>query len=494
MAQVELLEATTRFVEQVPKMTIDGRAVEAASGATFEDVDPSTGKVLTRVPRASVEDVDAAVAAARRAVDDRRWISLRPGKRSELLFKVADLIKRHAEELSQIEALDAGKPLKLASGEIWAAAEAFRYYAGWPTKALGETVPTDDKMFVYSLREPMGVCGGIIPWNFPLIMAAWKVAPALAFGNTVVLKPAEETPLTALRLGELCLEAGIPEGVVNVVSGFGDEAGQALAQHRDVDKIAFTGSTEVGRKILHASEANLKRVSLELGGKSPNIVFADADLRRAAKGSMMGVFANSGQVCTAGSRILVERSIHDEFVESFVGATSSMKVGHALEEDTAIGPVVSAAQFERVTGYIDIGRSEGAELAAGGDAPEDLGDGYFVRPTVFTGVRNDMRIAQEEIFGPVAAVIEVADVDEAISVANDTIYGLAAAVWTNDLSKAHRVARGIRAGTVWVNTAGLYDPAISYGGFKQSGFGRELGKHSMETYTQSKSVWVSLGR
>ena len=494
MAQVELLEATTRFVEQVPKMTIDGRAVEAASGATFEDVDPSTGKVLTRVPRASVEDVDAAVAAARRAVDDRRWISLRPGKRSELLFKVADLIKRHAEELSQIEALDAGKPLKLASGEIWAAAEAFRYYAGWPTKALGETVPTDDKMFVYSLREPMGVCGGIIPWNFPLIMAAWKVAPALAFGNTVVLKPAEETPLTALRLGELCLEAGIPEGVVNVVSGFGDEAGQALAQHRDVDKIAFTGSTEVGRKILHASEANLKRVSLELGGKSPNIVFADADLRRAAKGSMMGVFANSGQVCTAGSRILVERSIHDEFVESFVGATSSMKVGHALEEDTAIGPVVSAAQFERVTGYIDIGRSEGAEVAAGGDAPEDLGDGYFVRPTVFTGVRNEMRIAQEEIFGPVAAVIEVADVDEAISVANDTIYGLAAAVWTNDLSKAHRVARGIRAGTVWVNTAGLYDPAISYGGFKQSGFGRELGKHSMETYTQSKSVWVSLGR
>ena len=494
MAQVELLEATTRFVEQVPKMTIDGRAVEAASGATFEDVDPSTGKVLTRVPRASVEDVDAAVAAARRAVDDRRWISLRPGKRSELLFKVADLIKRHAEELSQIEALDAGKPLKLASGEIWAAAEAFRYYAGWPTKALGETVPTDDKMFVYSLREPMGVCGGIIPWNFPLIMAAWKVAPALAFGNTVVLKPAEETPLTALRLGELCLEAGIPEGVVNVVSGFGDEAGQALAQHRDVDKIAFTGSTEVGRKILHASEANLKRVSLELGGKSPNIVFADADLRRAAKGSMMGVFANSGQVCTAGSRILVERSIHDEFVESFVGATSSMKVGHALEEDTAIGPVVSAAQFERVTGYIDIGRSEGAEVAAGGDAPEDLGDGYFVRPTVFTGVRNDMRIAQEEIFGPVAAVIAVADVDEAISVANDTIYGLAAAVWTNDLSKAHRVARGIRAGTVWVNTAGLYDPAISYGGFKQSGFGRELGKHSMETYTQSKSVWVSLGR
>ena len=493
MAQVELLDATTRFIEQRPKMFIDGRSVDATSGTVFEDLDPSTGKVISEVPRGQLEDVDAAVAAARRAVDDRRWISLRPGKRSELLFKVAELIKRNATELTQLEALDAGKPLKLASGEIWAAAEAFRYYAGWPTKVWGDTVPTDDKMLVYSLREPMGVCGGIIPWNYPLIMAAWKIAPALAFGNAIVLKPAEETPLTALRLAELCAEAGIPDGVVNVVPGFGEEAGQALAQHPDVDKIAFTGSTEVGRRILHASEGNLKRVSLELGGKSPNIVFGDADLRRASKGSMLGVFANSGQMCTAGSRVLVERSIHDEFVASFVEATRSMKVGPALDEDTAIGPLVSAAQLERVTGYIDIGQTEGAELATGGGSGGEVGSGYFVQPTIFTGVRNDMRIAQEEIFGPVAAVIEVADVDEAIAVANDTIYGLAAAVWTNDLSKAHRVARGIRAGTVWVNTAGLYDPAISYGGFKQSGFGRELGKHSLETYTQSKSVWVSLG-
>jgi acyl-CoA reductase-like NAD-dependent aldehyde dehydrogenase len=492
MAQVELLAEVTKFVERRPKMTIGGAAVDATSNQTFEVFNPSTGEVITEVPRGGAADIDAAVGAARESFEDGRWRGLRPGKRTDVLYKIGQLIKANTPELAQIEALDAGKPLNLASGEVWSAGEAFRYYSGWPTKVYGETNPTQDNMLVYSLREPLGVCAGIIPWNFPLIMAAWKIAPALAFGNSVVLKPAEQTPLTALRLAELCMEAGVPEGVVNVVTGFGEEAGAALAAHDDVDKITFTGSTEVGRKILEASTGNLKRTTLELGGKSPNIVFSDADLRRASKGSMLGVFSNSGQVCTAGTRILVEKSIHDEFVESLVGATQSMKLGPALDEESGMGPVVSAEQLDRVTGYIDLGRSEGAEVVAGGERATELGDGYFVQPTVFAGVSNDMRLAQEEIFGPVAAVIEVADVDEAIAVANDTMYGLASAVWTSDVTKAHKVARGIKAGTVWVNTTGLYDPGVSYGGYKQSGFGRELGKHSLEEYTQVKSVWVNL--
>ncbi|MDQ3876994.1 MAG: aldehyde dehydrogenase family protein [Actinomycetota bacterium] len=492
MSQIEVLPEVTKYLEGPPRMTIAGRQVDAVSGDRFDVYDPSTGSVLVQVPRAGAADVDAAVTAAREAHEDRRWAGLRPGKRSEILLKVADLIKKNINELAQLEAMDAGKPVKLASGEVWSAAEVFRYYAGWPTKFFGETNPSEDELFVYSLREPVGVCGAVIPWNFPLIMVSWKVAPALAFGNTVVLKPAEQTPLTALRFGELCLEAGVPDGVVNVISGFGEEAGQPLAQHPDVDKIAFTGSTEVGRKILHASEGNLKRVSLELGGKSPNIVFADANLKRASMSSMFGVFLNSGQVCTAGTRILVEKAVHDDFVNSLVDATSKMKLGLPLEEDTGMGPVVSQEQLERVTGYIDIGRSEGAEVVTGGERATEFGDGYYVQPTVFAGVRNDMRIAQEEIFGPVAAVIEVEDVDDAIHVANDTIYGLASAVWTTDLAKAHKVARGIKAGTVWINTYGNFDPAVSFGGYKQSGFGRELGVHSMETYTQTKSVWVSL--
>jgi acyl-CoA reductase-like NAD-dependent aldehyde dehydrogenase len=492
MATVDLLPETTKFLGSEPRMVIGGTPVEAASGASFDVFDPSTGRVLTKVPRAGAADVDVAVASAREAFEDRRWSGLRPGKRAEILFKLGELIKRNIPELSQLEALDAGKPITMASGEVWSAGEAFRYFSGWPTKIYGETNPSGEDMFVYALREPVGVCAGIIPWNYPLIMAAWKVAPALAFGNTVVLKPAEQTPLTAMRLAQLALEVGVPEGVFNVVTGFGDETGAALAEHPDVDKIAFTGSTEVGRGIMRAAAGNLKRVTLELGGKSPNIVFADADLRRAAKGSMTGVFMNSGQMCTAGTRILVERSIHDAFVESLVEATSSMKLGPSLDDETKMGPVVSAEQLDRVSSYIEIGKSEGAAIATGGERVLELGDGYFVQPTVFTDVRNEMRIAQEEIFGPVASVIGVEDVDEAIAVANDTMYGLASAVWTQNLATAHRVARGIRAGTVWINTSGPYDPATSFGGYKQSGFGRELGRHSMDAYTEVKSVWVNL--
>jgi len=491
MAQAEVLPEVTKFLE-APKMLIGGKPTEATQGQTFETIDPSTGKAFASVPRGGVEDVDAAVAAAREAFEDRRWTGLRPGKRTEILFRLGELIKTNSSELAQLEALDAGKPVSLASGEMWAASDVFRYYSGWPTKMFGETNPSDDRSFIFTLREPVGVCGGIIPWNFPIVMASWKVAPALACGNAIVLKPAEQTPLTAVRLAELALEAGVPEGVFNVVTGLGPEAGQALAQHPDVDKVAFTGSTEVGRKILHASEGNLKRVSLELGGKSPNIVFADADLKRATKTSMYGVFANSGQVCTAGTRILVEKSIHDDFVNSLVEATQSMKLGPPLAEDTGMGPVVSQEQFDRVTGYIEIGKKEGAEVVTGGGPAEGFDGGYYVQPTVFAGVRNDMQIAQEEIFGPVAAVIEVDDVDSAIATANDTMYGLAAAVWTTDMSKALRVAKGIRAGTIWVNTYGPTDPSVSFGGYKQSGFGRELGVHSLDTYTQTKSVWVNL--
>ena len=427
---------------------------------------------------------------AARAAFEGPWAKIHPGDRGRMLYKLAQLVRDNAEELAEIDALDAGKPITNSLRvDIPAAIDCFEYYAGWSDKLHGETVPVRAPAFTYLVRQPLGVVGQIIPWNFPVMMAAWKLAPALACGNTTVLKPAEQSPLSALKLGELCLEAGLPPGVVNIVTGFG-EAGAALVEHEDVDKIAFTGSPEVGRIIVRASAATLKKVSLELGGKSPNLILADADLEAAIRGASGGVFFNQGEVCSAGSRILVDQSIYDEFLDGLTKRADSIKVGDPLDPKTYMGPVVNDEQFERVMGYIDIGKDEGAKLVSGG---ERIGDsGYFVQPTIFADVNNRMRIAQEEIFGPVASVIPIKDVDEAVRIANDTSYGLAAAVWTRDVAQAHDVASRLKAGTVWVNTYGATDTRSPWGGFKDSGFGRELGRQALDLYTEYKSVWISL--
>jgi acyl-CoA reductase-like NAD-dependent aldehyde dehydrogenase len=495
-AAAQLEPEVARFVgAPARKMLIDGKWVDAASGKTFETPDPATGKTLARVAEGDAEDIDRAVKAARRAFDAGKWTRMGPHERERLLLRVADLIEKHAGELAQLETLDNGKSLfETQNVDIPQSAMVFRYYAGWVNKITGDTNPSDPSFFNFTLREPVGVCGQIIPWNFPLLMAAWKLGPALACGNTVVLKPAEQTPLTALRLGELLLEAGIPEGVVNIVPGFGETAGAALVRHPLVDKIAFTGSTEVGKEIHRATADTLKRVSLELGGKSPNIVFADADVEDAVKGAITGVFFNQGQVCCAGTRLFVESKVHDDFAEALAMAASSMKQGPGLAPGTQVGPLVSKEQLERVTGYLEIGKQEGAKALTGGERATGPGldGGYFVKPTVFTGVRNDMRIAQEEIFGPVVSVIPFKDENDAVLQGNDTFYGLAAGVWTRDVSKAHRVARAIRAGTVWVNCYNVFDAVSPFGGYKQSGYGRELGKQALELYTQTKAVWMRI--
>jgi len=489
-----------RSVEQfvaapLRKMLIDGKWVEAASGKTFETPDPATGKVLARVAEGDKEDVDRAARAARRAFDEGPWPRWTPAERERLLLKIADLIEAHGLELAQIETLDNGKSLGESQNvDVPSAAATFRYYAGWVSKITGDTNPTDPAFFNFTLREPVGVCGQIIPWNFPLLMAAWKLAPALACGNTCVLKPAEQTPLTALRLGELLQEAGIPDGVVNIVPGFGPTAGGAIVHHPMIDKVAFTGSTDVGKEVHRETAGTLKRVSLELGGKSPNIVFADADVSEAVKGALVGVFFNQGEVCCAGTRLFVEEKMHDEFADAVAKAAGSMKQGHGIDASTQVGPLVSQEQLERVTGYLEIGKKEGAKVLTGGErntAP-GLEGGYFVKPTVFTGVRNDMRIAREEIFGPVVALIPFKDENDAVLQGNDTNYGLAAGVWTRDVSKAHRVARAIRAGTVWVNCYNVFDVMSPFGGYKQSGYGRELGRAALELYTQTKSVWLRI--
>ena len=473
------------------RLFIDGRFVESLSGKSFDSINPATEEVLTSVSEGDRADIDAAVAAARAAFETGPWPRMRPRDRGRLLLKLADLISANAEELARLETLDNGKPIaETLNVDIPQAAEVFAYYAGWADKIHGETIPATNDHFTYTLREPHGVCGQIIPWNFPLLMAAWKLAPALACGNTVVLKPAEQTPLTALRLAELVAEAGFPPGVVNVVPGYGPTAGAALAAHPGVDKIAFTGSTEVGRLIQKAAAGNLKSVSLELGGKSPNIVFADADIDAAVQGAIRGIFFNQGEVCCAGSRLFVEEAAHDHFVEALAGFAGALKQGDPLDASTQVGAQVSDEQFGKILGYIESGVQAGATLLTGGARQGEKG--YFIQPTVFTGVDKNAAIAREEIFGPVVSTFTFKGIDEAIAEGNDSNYGLAAAVWTRDIKKAHRVARALRAGTVWVNTYNAFDTAVPFGGYKESGTGRELGVQALDLYTQTKSVWIAL--
>jgi aldehyde dehydrogenase (NAD+) len=473
---------------------IGGQWRPPASGETYATINPATEEVSAQVAKGDERDVDLAVQAARRAFDQGPWPRMAAAERARALWRLADLIGANLDEMARLESVNTGKTL-FDSGkvELPFAAEVFRYYAGWTTKIHGETLNLRDGAFTFTLRQPLGVVGAIVPWNFPFLLASWKIAPALAAGNTLVLKPASLTPLTALRFAELTQEAGLPEGVFNVVPGPGGKAGMALVRHPGVDKVAFTGSTEVGKGIMREAAGSLKRVSLELGGKSPNIVLADADLEAALRGALTGIFYNKGEVCAAGSRLLVEQRVHDEFVGKLVERVKGLKVGDPMDKATRMGPVVSAQQLETVLGYVEAGRREGATLAAGGERLRvSDGRGYFVQPTVFTGVSNAMRIAREEIFGPVLSVIPFKDVDDAVAQGNETFYGLAAAVWTRDVGKALRVARALRAGTVWVNAYNLYDAALPFGGFKGSGFGRELGQAGLDLYTEVKSVWVDL--
>jgi len=473
------------------RLFIDGDWTDARSGKTFETVNPATEEVLTSVAEADAADVDVAVAAARKALESGPWSRMTARERGRLVYKLAGLIDQHRDELAHLETLDNGKPIRETTNvDLPFAIATFEYYAGWADKIHGDTIPVDGPYLNYTLREPVGVVGQIIPWNFPLLMAAWKLGPALACGNTVVLKPAEQTPLTALRLGELIQDAGFPDGVVNILPGYGPTAGQALVRHPDVDKIAFTGSTEVGRIIQREAAGTLKRVSLELGGKAPNIVFADADLEAAVAGAIGGIFFNQGEVCCAGSRLFVERSVHDEFVGRLAEHASGIAVGNPLDPNTAMGAQVSEEQFTKILGYIDKGKAGGAKVVTGGARACERG--YFIQPTVFDGVTNDMTIAREEIFGPVVSTLTFDDLDGVITAGNDTTYGLSAGVWTRDVSKAHRAARALKAGTVWINCFNTFDAASPFGGYKQSGYGRELGHHALELYTQTKSVWVKL--
>ena len=488
--------AAAEFIAKPRRLLIDGEWKDAKSGKTFAVLDPATGQQITQVAEADAADVDLAVAAARRAFEAGAWARMKPSERGQLLLRIAALMEANADELAELESLDNGKPVTVArAADIPLAIDMFRYMAGWATKIEGRTLSlsTPGDYHSYVLREPIGVVGQIIPWNFPLLMAAWKLAPALAVGCTVVLKPAEQTPLTALRLGELMLEAGLPPGAVNILPGFGETAGAAIANHPDVDKVAFTGSTEVGKLIAQAATGNLKKVTLELGGKSPLIIFPDADLERAIPGAASAIFFNQGQTCCAGSRLFAHEKVFDRVLEGVSGIASKIKVGPGLDPSTEMGPLVSDEQFGKVRGYIESGRSAGAKVATGGGTGGN-GGGYFVQPTVLTDTNPDMQVVREEIFGPVlvAERYNDDDLDRIAKQANDTIYGLAASVWTRDISTAHKMARRIRAGTIWMNCHNVFDASLPFGGYKQSGLGREMGEDVLRNYLEVKAVTVAL--
>jgi aldehyde dehydrogenase (NAD+) len=477
------------------QLLINGEWRDATGGATMPVINPATEEVIAQVAAGTAADVDAAVAAARAAFEGP-WSKLSARERGRLVWKLGERLMEKADEVARLETLHNGKPITESRHvEIPASAACLQYFAGWADKVHGETVPVNTSSLVYTLREPLGVVAAIVPWNFPLLLAAWKVAPALAMGNTVILKPASQTPLTAIALGEIACEVGFPPGVLNVITGGGATVGQALVEHPGVDKIAFTGDTSTGKGIMRAAAGTLKKVTLELGGKSPNIVFPDADLDAAIRGATIGIFYGKGEVCAAGSRLLVDRSIKNEFIDKLAARVKKMMPGDPMDPKTRFGAISSRGQLDRVLKYVEIGKAEGGSLVAGG-ARVDIGTGkgYFMQPTVFADVTPQMTIAREEIFGPVLAAIEFGDVDEAIARANDSIYGLAAAVWTKDIKKAHYVASKLKAGTVWVNTYNVYDTAVPFGGYKQSGFGREMSMHALESYTQVKAVWVDLGQ